>query len=47
MVMLSWWQVALVVLLSGLLSGLLGAALLALVVVLRSPRGWTGPRWRR
>ena len=43
MILLSWWQVALVV----LLSGLLGAALLALAVVLRSPRGWTRPTWRR
>lgn len=43
MILLSWWQVGLVV----AVAMLLGAALLALVVVLRSPRGWTRPTWRR
>jgi hypothetical protein len=41
--MLTWWQVALAV----IVAMALGAALLALVLVLRSPRGWTRPTWRR
>lgn len=43
MILLSWWQVALVV----AVAMLLGAMLRALVAVLWPRRGWTRPTWRR